>query len=201
MIPYRDENPTELTPIFTVALIIANVAVWIIFEEMGANAASVCRYGLIPVELTGREIVGPTVCAVGGLTWPTLFTSMFMHGGWMHLISNMLFLWVFGNNVEDSMGHFRFLFFFWRFPKTYPSFYVFFHNKIPRLKQSLYMRARKHAPMYNKYHHYARFSAPVAISAWLNVIVPNGLYVSVVVLVASTIHSRMPLAFIQSSAL
>jgi membrane associated rhomboid family serine protease len=100
MIPYRDENPAELVPIFTVALIIANVAIWIIVQ------------GMIPVELTGREIVGPTVCRVGGLTWPTLFTSMFMHGGWWHLVANMLFLWVFGNNIEDSMGHFRFLLFY-----------------------------------------------------------------------------------------
>ncbi len=113
MIPYRDENPTELTPIFTVGLIVANVAIWIVVQQMGANLVpSVCRYGMIPVELTGREIVGPRSCPLGGLTWPTLFTSMFLHGGWMHLVINMLFLWVFGNNIEDSMGHFRFLLFY-----------------------------------------------------------------------------------------
>ncbi|MGD8700383.1 MAG: rhomboid family intramembrane serine protease [Gemmatimonadales bacterium] len=113
MIPYRDENPTELVPVFTVALIIANVAVWVFVQGAGAYLEpSVCHYGLIPVELTGREIVGPRVCPLGGVTWATLFSSMFMHGGWLHLGMNMLFLWVFGNNIEDSMGYFRFLLFY-----------------------------------------------------------------------------------------
>ncbi len=113
MIPYRDENPTELVPFFTIALIIANVGVWILVQGMGAYLEpSVCRYGVIPVELTGREIVGPRVCPLGGPTWATLFSSMFMHGGWVHLASNMMFLWVFGNNIEDSMGHFRFVLFY-----------------------------------------------------------------------------------------
>lgn len=113
MIPYRDENPAELLPIFTIVLIVANVAVWILVEGMGAYLeTAICQYGLIPVELTGRQIAGPVVCPLGGPTWATLFTSMFMHGGWVHLGSNMLFLWVFGNNIEDSMGYFRFLLFY-----------------------------------------------------------------------------------------
>jgi membrane associated rhomboid family serine protease len=113
MIPYRDENPAELTPIFTIALILANVAAWIFVQGAGGNLElSICRFGMIPVELSGREIVGQQVCPLGDLTWQTLFSSMFMHGGWVHLGSNMLFLWVFGNNVEDSMGHFRFVLFY-----------------------------------------------------------------------------------------
>jgi membrane associated rhomboid family serine protease len=113
MIPYRDENPTELVPILTVALIIANVAVWMFVQGGGVDLeSSVCRYGLIPAELTGKPAIGQRVCPLGGLTWPTLVTSMFMHGGWVHLASNLLFLWVFGNNVEDSTGHFRFMAFY-----------------------------------------------------------------------------------------
>lgn len=113
MFPYRDENPTELTPFFTLGLIVLNVAVWVLVERMGADLqASVCTLGLIPVELTHQSIRGPEACALGGLRWAALFTSMFVHGGWLHLLSNMLFLWVFGNNVEDSMGHFRFLAFY-----------------------------------------------------------------------------------------
>lgn len=113
MIPYRDENPAELSPIITVGLLIVNVAAWLLVQGGGAWVApSVCEFGLIPVELTQRPIVGPGVCELGGLRWGAVFTSMFMHGGWFHLITNMMFLWVFGNNVEDSMGHLRFLVFY-----------------------------------------------------------------------------------------
>ncbi|UCC73406.1 MAG: rhomboid family intramembrane serine protease [Gemmatimonadota bacterium] len=113
MFPYKDENPTEFTPFFTVALIIANVAVWVFVQGMGSDLQpSVCHYGLIPVELTGRVLQGPSVCPLGGLTWGSVFTSMFMHGSWIHLGANMMFMWVFGNNIEDSMGHLRFVLFY-----------------------------------------------------------------------------------------
>ena len=73
--------------------------------------ASVCELGAIPGEITGRgAAVGD--CRFGGLTWGALFTSMFLHGSWMHLIGNMWFLWIFGNNIEDSMGHLRYLAFY-----------------------------------------------------------------------------------------
>ena len=74
---------------------------------------SVCSLGAIPAEITGT--VGPTAegpCRLGGLTWEALFTSMFLHGGWAHLIGNLWFLWIFGTNVEDSMGHLRFVAFY-----------------------------------------------------------------------------------------
>ena len=113
MIPYRDVNPTELTPIVTVALLIANVGAWLLVQGGGASVgASVCEFGLIPVEITGRAPTGPDACVTGGLRWGAVITSMFMHGGWFHLLTNMMFLWVFGNNVEDSMGHFRFVIFY-----------------------------------------------------------------------------------------
>jgi membrane associated rhomboid family serine protease len=120
--PLRDENPTELTPLVTVALIAANVGVWLFVQNAGSGARfleSLCLYGAIPAEITGAvprgELLplGPAAwCRSGGLTSGALFTSMFLHGGWMHLIGNMWFLWVFGNNIEDSMGHLRFIVFY-----------------------------------------------------------------------------------------
>jgi membrane associated rhomboid family serine protease len=116
MFPLRDENPTELTPFITFALIAANVAVWLLVQGAGMDGrtlqASVCAYGTIPGEVTASPIARDGLCAPGGLRWATLLTSMFLHGSWMHLIGNMWFLWIFGNNIEDSMGHFRFLAFY-----------------------------------------------------------------------------------------
>jgi len=121
--PYKDENPTFTTPVVTVALIAANLSVWVFIQGMGTAPAlpdSVCRLGFIPGYLFGgipprTEIslgYGVT-CSLGGLpAWLTVLTSMFMHGGWMHLIGNVWFLWVFGNNIEDSTGHGRFLVFY-----------------------------------------------------------------------------------------
>jgi membrane associated rhomboid family serine protease len=125
MIPISDDNPTLRFPLVTVALLVALGAVWIIVQGAGFNpltlAASVCDLGLIPGELTGRAPIGQSVPLGPGLrclvdrepinTLTPLF-SMFLHGGWMHLIGNGLFLWVFGNNVEDSMGRLRFLVFY-----------------------------------------------------------------------------------------
>jgi membrane associated rhomboid family serine protease len=119
--PLKDENPTELTPFVTLALIAANVAVWLLLQNAGAGEPyleSICVYGAIPGEITGRipagELVplGPGYCRVGGTGLGSVFTSIFLHGGWMHLIGNMWFLWVFGNNIEDSMGHLRFVVFY-----------------------------------------------------------------------------------------
>lgn len=123
MFPLRDENPTLLTPYVTVALIGINVLVWIYLEGAGFSpdllSHTVCTYGMIPAEITGKTgdhigvLLGPGVgCRFGGLTWQALFTSMFLHGGWLHIIGNMWFLWLFGNNVEDSMGHVRYLVFY-----------------------------------------------------------------------------------------
>lgn len=123
MFPYKDENPTFTTPVVTLALIAANVAVWVFIQGLGTAPAlpnSVCRLGFIPGYLFGgipsqTEIslgYGVT-CRLGDLpAWLTVLTSMFMHGGWMHLIGNVWFLWVFGNNIEDSTGHGRFLVFY-----------------------------------------------------------------------------------------
>ncbi len=121
MFPLRDDNPTELTPYVTVVIIVVNVVVWVTVQGMGMSGVfpeSVCAYGAIPGELTGAIARGTQIdlggyaCRVGGLGWQTVATSMFMHGGWIHLLGNMWFLWVFGNNIEDSMGHMRFALFY-----------------------------------------------------------------------------------------
>jgi membrane associated rhomboid family serine protease len=123
MFPIRDDNPHFLTPYVTYALIVLNVAAWLLVQGLGAEprlSASICTLGLIPGDLLDtvqagtRSQVGPnTFCVIGvGSAWYTPFTSMFMHGGWLHIIGNMWFLWIFGNNVEDSMGHGRFVVFY-----------------------------------------------------------------------------------------
>jgi len=121
--PIRDENPHFLTPVVTHGIVALNVLAWIFVQGLGAEkqlAHSLCDFGLIPGELLGRAAPGTTVplsqhfaCVVDPHgDWRTLFTHMFLHGGWMHLIGNMWFLWLFGNNVEDSMGHLRFVVFY-----------------------------------------------------------------------------------------
>lgn len=123
MFPYKDDNPTVLTPVVTIGIIVFTTAVWLLAQGAGTNPAlveSVCRLGVVPAELTGRlrepvslPLAPGLACQVGpSPAWYTLLTSVFTHGGWFHLIGNMWFLWVFGNNVEDSMGHGRFLVFY-----------------------------------------------------------------------------------------
>ncbi len=123
MFPLYDENPHFLTPLVTWALIATNVAVWLLVQGLGTDPAltrSVCELGLVPGELLQRIAPGTQVPLGSGVAcvttarpaWYTLVTSMFLHGGWMHLIGNMWFLWIFGNNVEDSMGHVRFAVFY-----------------------------------------------------------------------------------------
>jgi membrane associated rhomboid family serine protease len=123
MFPIRDENPHFLTPYATYALIALNVLAWVVLQGLGTDPAlarSLCNLALIPGELLqtvapGTRIeLGPGItCQLGSdPAWYTPVTSMFLHGGWFHLIGNMWFLWIFGNNVEDSMGHVRFAVFY-----------------------------------------------------------------------------------------
>jgi membrane associated rhomboid family serine protease len=122
MFPYKDDNPTNLTPYVTVGIVVVTVIVWIAVQGAGVGGpflSSLCELALIPGELTGRVADGTVVplgpdagCQLGGSSWHTVVTSMFLHGGWFHLIGNMWFLWIFGNNIEDSMGHGRFVGFY-----------------------------------------------------------------------------------------
>jgi membrane associated rhomboid family serine protease len=123
MFPYRDENPTERPAIITVGLIAANVLAFLLVQGAGAQeplVRSVCNLGLIPGAIlrtaspgSGVELAPGVFCLVDAAPkyW-TVITSMFMHGGWFHLIGNMVFLWVFGNNIEDAMGHGKFVIFY-----------------------------------------------------------------------------------------
>jgi membrane associated rhomboid family serine protease len=122
LIPLRDDNPTLGASIATFIIIGANIAAWIFVQGFGAEPAlarSVCELGAIPGALLGNVPPGVAVplgpgveCVVGSPGWYTLLTSMFMHGGWFHILGNLWFLSVFGDNVEDAMGPVRFALFY-----------------------------------------------------------------------------------------
>jgi membrane associated rhomboid family serine protease len=108
LIPIKDNIPTDRFPVVTVCLILANVVVYVLATAHGGSLISgpdaheLISYGISPEQITH----------LGGHTWDRLFTSMFMHASILHIAGNMLFLWIFGNNVEDSMGPVRFLAFY-----------------------------------------------------------------------------------------
>jgi membrane associated rhomboid family serine protease len=112
VIPLRDDIPTSITPFVTVAFIVVCVLTFLWQVSLGTEGfrTVVLALGVVPASLIGGQslpadiyLVPPTV---------TVFSSMFLHGGWMHLIGNMLYLWIFGNNIEDAMGHVRFVLFY-----------------------------------------------------------------------------------------
>jgi membrane associated rhomboid family serine protease len=105
VLPLRDNVPTRARPLVTWALIAANVLVWVLYQLPDLEG-SVDELAYHPCEVEGS-------CPTIGEDWPlTALTSMFMHGSWAHLLGNMLFLWIFGNNVEDALGHVRYLAFY-----------------------------------------------------------------------------------------
>ncbi len=124
MIPLSDDNPTVRPPVMTILVIAAVSSVWLLVQGAGLDdrlVRSVCTLGLVPGELTGQAVLGSgipiapgLICAIDHeqINWVTPLLSMFLHGGWGHLIGNLLFLWVFGNNIEDVMGGVRFLVFY-----------------------------------------------------------------------------------------
>jgi membrane associated rhomboid family serine protease len=105
VLPLYDNLPTRRFPFVTIALIAVNTAVWLLYQVPELDE-SVYELGFIPCEADGT-------CHGVGYSWPlNVLTSMFAHGSWMHIIGNMLFLWIFGNNVEDALGRARFLVFY-----------------------------------------------------------------------------------------
>jgi membrane associated rhomboid family serine protease len=125
MIPLSDELPSVRTPWMTYAILAVMFATWFFVQGAGfdqmALAASVCNLGMVPGELSHLAPIGTAVplgrdvaCVVDNdqINVLTPLISMFLHGGWAHLLGNALFFWVFGNNIEDSLGHFRFLVFY-----------------------------------------------------------------------------------------
>jgi len=108
MIPLHDDNPTSIRPVITISLIFLCALVFLWQLSLGPHVEQVIvKLGVTPDLLLGRR-------SSADVPWPllTIVTSMFLHGGWMHLIGNMLYLWIFGNNVEDAMGHWRYLLFY-----------------------------------------------------------------------------------------
>jgi rhomboid family protein len=108
LFPLKDNVPTRSFPIVTVTLIAINAAVWL-FYQLPDLDGSVVELAYQPCEVTSSCPPGAAVGEGWEVTW---LTSMFMHGSWLHIIGNMIFLWVFGNNVEDAMGRLRFLAFY-----------------------------------------------------------------------------------------
>ena len=98
MIPLRDVIPSRTTPYITVTIIILNAAAWLFEVSLDPETLNrfISVYGVVPAHFSA----------------PTLITSMFLHGGWMHIIGNMWYLWIFGDNVEDQLGHGRFIVFY-----------------------------------------------------------------------------------------
>src|SRR3954447_13756348 len=102
MIPLSDDQPAVRPPIVTILIIAINLLVFVGWQQRIGLEDSVDIGALVPAALTHHE--------AGSMT--RLVTAMFMHGGWMHLLGNMWFLWIFGNNIEDACGHFKFLCFY-----------------------------------------------------------------------------------------
>jgi membrane associated rhomboid family serine protease len=112
MFPLRDDNPTSMAPAITIALIAINTLIFLYQLSLGTRGGQlfVYQFGAIPSVIVGAQSLPATVAVVPPAL--SLFTSMFLHGGWMHLIGNMWFLWIFGDNIEEAMGHFRYLIFY-----------------------------------------------------------------------------------------
>ncbi len=111
LFPIKDDNPTIRKPIVTVSLIVINTFIFLYSIMLGTKGFNnfTIQFGFIPYEFVKAVELTPEIPASA---YFTAFSSMFMHGGWMHLIGNMLFLWIFGNNVEDYFGAVRFLIFY-----------------------------------------------------------------------------------------
>lgn len=107
MIPFKDDNPTQTFPFITIGLIALNcmIFIWQITSPLGIEKIAY-YFGAIPQNLLSFNITQPVHPIL------SVFTSMFLHGGFFHLAGNMLYLWIFGNNIEDSLGHIRFLIFY-----------------------------------------------------------------------------------------
>ncbi|HYM80275.1 MAG TPA: rhomboid family intramembrane serine protease [Candidatus Limnocylindria bacterium] len=110
MIPLRDENRRQTVPIVTYAIIVINSVVYLYQLGLGPEVRSfVMLWGLVPLRLTSALEYGTEPMLVPGLT---VISSMFMHGSWLHLLGNMWYLWIFGDNIEDRMGRLRFVVFY-----------------------------------------------------------------------------------------
>lgn len=130
LIPLGDDNrDRHITPVINYALIAINILAFVFWQDMGNNFAVTFGYATVPAEIlnghdiitkssiienpiTGEHLVQPGLQLTPIPVYLTLITSMFMHGGWAHLGGNMLFLWIFGDNIENALGHKRYLIFY-----------------------------------------------------------------------------------------
>jgi membrane associated rhomboid family serine protease len=113
VIPLHDDNPSSTTPYVTYGIIIACVLVYVVQHLLlfdSATHRAMYTFGAIPAVLTGEKYLPEDIALIP--PWASVLTSMFMHGGFWHLAGNMLYLWIFGNNVEDAMGHVRYFLFY-----------------------------------------------------------------------------------------
>ena len=109
MIPLKDKNPTQRVPVVNIELIVANIAVFLYEVSLGPRIGQFfLTFGVVPSDIVESFTSGRF--RIGAVS--PFFTSMFLHGGWLHLAGNMLYLWVFGDNVEDKLGHGRYLVFY-----------------------------------------------------------------------------------------
>jgi len=124
---YDDNSDRTITPLVNYAFIALNIFVFVVLQQLGSNDSFTYSFSTVPQEiLTGRDIItnpqvveymGQRIVIPGlgrtpGTVYETLITSMFMHGGWAHIAGNMLFLWIFGDNIEDRLGHLKYLIFY-----------------------------------------------------------------------------------------
>ena len=116
MIPLKDDNPIQIFPVMTIGIITLNILIYLYQLSLSPEAgqALLDRYGAIPALLMHPFSPDLLIAKIAPALPPalTVFSSMFMHGGFLHLLGNMLYLWVFGNNIEDTLGHSRFLIFY-----------------------------------------------------------------------------------------
>jgi len=111
MIPLRDNIPSRRFPIVNILLIVANFVVFFYELSLGDGVeGSIFQYSIIPARIV-KDIANFNISHISSLVGP-FFSAIFLHGGWYHLLSNMLYLWIFGDNVEDRMGHFKYLIFY-----------------------------------------------------------------------------------------
>ncbi|MFB3906570.1 MAG: rhomboid family intramembrane serine protease [Acidobacteriota bacterium] len=137
MIPFRDNIPSRRYPLITLLIIVVNVLVFFYQLSLPTRALEqfVSLYGVVPARL---QLTGQYPVQVFSMTFTALFVSMFLHGGWLHLIGNMWYLWIFGDNVEDRMGHFRFLLFYLLCGIAASSAHIVFnlHSRVPSIGAS-----------------------------------------------------------------
>ena len=126
---YDDNSDRQSTPIVNYAFIAANIFVFVVLQQLGSNEQFTYSFSTVPLEIirgtdivtpsrvlevpgTGQSVLIPGLGPTPGSVYFTLFTSMFMHGGIAHIAGNMLFLWIFGDNIEDRLGHLRYAIFY-----------------------------------------------------------------------------------------